>query len=48
MTDAWGEVPPFYKADWGAIKQRLGVDSPPALIPLSPTQVSTLKDKQSS
>jgi three-Cys-motif partner protein len=48
MTDAWEEVPPLYKADWGAIKQRLGVDSPPALIPLSPTQVSTLKDKQSS
>lgn len=46
MTDAWEGVPPLYKADWDVIIQRLGVDPPPALIPLSPTQVLTLKDEQ--
>jgi three-Cys-motif partner protein len=40
MTDAWKDVPPLYKLDWDVVRQKLGIDPPPALVPLSASQVS--------
>ena len=36
VTDAWQYVPPLYKLDWDFVKQRLGIDPPPAFRPLTP------------
>ena len=36
IEDAWGSGLPRYVLNWGVVKQKLGVDQPPELTPLSP------------
>lgn len=52
LTDAWDEKPHLYKLDWNFLKERLGVDSPMSLKPLSsmtippPPEKNTEKEPQ--
>lgn len=36
LTDAWPDPPPLYRIDWPIVREKLGIDPPPLLEPLSP------------
>ncbi len=49
LTDAWEDRPDLYRINWDVVKERLGVDPPLSLVPLSslnPKKIDIVKDEK--